>query len=244
FAGRAANDGRRIRAGQRVVGYSPVLDGPRMHARFAVVPENAIVALPDDVGDEAAAALCVMGLTAIEVLERICPIGRGQRALVIGAAGGFGAYAVQLAAHRGAEVTAVASGANASFVLAQGAGDVRPYEAGPAFHAGDAFDLVIDAPATASFRAAAPYLARGGMYVSSNPMADVGGLVAAWFSSRRAGWLMMLRTDPARLARLIALAQDGALRPAVGSVFDLDQADAAFDRFATRGKQGRVLLRL
>jgi len=55
---------------------------------------------------------------------------------------------------------------------------------------------------------------------------------------------MMLKTDPERLARLVALAQDRALRPAIDSVFDLGQADAAFDRFETRGKEGRVLLRL
>jgi NADPH2:quinone reductase len=54
----------------------------------------------------------------------------------------------------------------------------------------------------------------------------------------------VLKTDPQRLARLIALAEAGALRPAIDSVFDLSQADAAFDRFATRGKQGRVLLRM
>lgn len=244
FAGVAASDGRRIRAGQRVVGYSPVLDGPRVHAEYAVVPESAVAALPDSIGDEAAAALAVMGLTAIEVLERLCPVTPGQRVLVIGAAGGFGAYAVQLAAHRGAEVSAVASAANASWVLAQGARDVRPYDDGGAFLAGDAFDLVIDAAGKASFRVAAPHMSGRGMYVSSNPTADLTGFARAAVSSRRAGWLMMLRTDPGRLARLIALAEAGALRPAIDSVFEARHADAAFDRFATRGKQGRVLLRI
>jgi NADPH2:quinone reductase len=244
FAGVARSDGRRIRSGQRVMGYSPVLDGPRTHAQFAVVDESALIAIPDSLGDEAAAALCVMGLTAVEVLERICPIGAGQTCLVIGAAGGFGAYAVQLAASRGAEVTAVASAANAAFVLAQGAQQVRPYEAGPPGVAGDAFDLIIDAPARLSFRQAAPFLARRGMYVSSNPAADVAGFARAALSSRRAGYLMMLKTDPARLARLAELAAAGAIRPAIDRVFDLAQADAAFDRFATRGKQGRVLLRI
>jgi len=244
FAGVARSDGRRIRAGQRVMGYSPVLDGPRTHAEFAVLDESGLTAIPDSLGDEAAAALCVMGLTAVEVLERIRPIGPGQRCLVIGAAGGFGAYAVQLAASRGAEVTAVASAANAGWVLAQGAGQVRPYETGSPFQPGDAFDLVIDAPAKASFREAEPFLARRGMYVSSNPTADAAGFARAALSSRRAGYLMMLKTDPQRLTRLVELAEAGVLRPVVDSIFDLAQADEAFDRFATRGKQGRVLLRI
>jgi NADPH:quinone reductase len=244
FAGVALSGGRRIQAGQRVVGYSPVLDGTRVHAEFAVADESALTAIPDSLGDEAAAALCVMGLTAIEVLERICPVGPGQRCLVIGAAGGFGAYAVQLAASRGAQVTAVASAANAPFVLAQGAQQVRPYEAGPPCLPGDAFDLIVDTPARQSFAKAAPFLARRGTYVSSNPTGDIRGFARAALSSRRAGYLMMLKTDPTRLARLIALAETGALRPVVDSVFDLAEADAAFDRFATRGKQGRVLLRV
>jgi NADPH2:quinone reductase len=243
FAGIARSDGRRIQAGQRVIGYSPVLDGPRCHAQFAVADERALLAIPDSLSDEAGAALTVMGLTAIEVLERICPIAGSQRCLVIGAAGGFGAYAVQLAASRGVAVTAVASAANAPWVLAQGAQQVRPYETGPAFQAGDAFDLVIDAPATASFRQVEPFLARRGMYVSSNPLGDIGGFTRAALSSRRAGYLMMLKTDPRRMARLVALAEAGALRPVIDSVFRLDEADAALDRFETRGKQGRVLLR-
>ena len=66
----------------------------------------------------------------------------------------------------------------------------------------------------------------------------------AALSGKRAGWLMMLRTDPGRLRRLIALWRAGALKPAIDSVYALEDADAAFDRFAARGKRGRVLLKL
>lgn len=244
FSGVALTDGHRVRAGQRVIGYSPVLDGPRTHAERACIDESALQPIPDGLDDESAAALVVMGLTAIEVFERLRPVKPGQRCLVIGAAGGVGAYCVQLAAHQGARVTAVAAAANGPWVSAQGAHEVRAYEEGPPYRPGDGFDLVIDAPAASSFREAEPHLARRGMYVSANPLADLGGFLRAALSSRRAGYLMMLRTDPARLSRLVALAEAGALRPVVDSVFDLVDADAAFDRFATRGKKGRVLLRI
>lgn len=244
FAGIARTDGQRIRAGERVIGYSPVLNGPRTHAQFAAVPESGVLAIPDALSDDAAAALCVMGLTAIEVLERICPVRPGQRCLVIGAAGGFGAYAVQLAASRGAEVTAIASAANEAWVRAQGAHAFAPYEASPGAPPAGAYDLIIDTPARLSFRAAEPLLASRGMYVSSNPAADLAGMVWSAFSPRRAGFLMMLKTAPPRLLRLVELAEAGILRPVIDSVFDLAEADAAFDRFSTRGKQGRVLLRV
>lgn len=242
FAGVARSDGERIAAGQRIIGYSPVLDGPRTHAQFAVIDERHVEPIPDDLNDEDAAALVVMGLTAIEVLERIRPLQPDQRTLVIGAAGGVGIYSVQLAASQGAVVSAVAGGDNAAWLAGQGAADVRPREA--PYRAGDRFDLVLDAAGKSSFAQAAPHLARGGTYVSTNPTGDLGGFVRAALSGKRAGWLMMLRTDPERLRRLIALWRAGALKPAIDSVYALEDADAAFDRFAARGKRGRVLLKL
>lgn len=244
FVGVARSHGRRIRAGQRVIGYSPVLDGPRTHAAFVAIDERAVHAIPQSLTDDAAAALVVMGLTAIEVLERICPVEPEQKVLVIGAAGGLGVYCVQLAANRGADVTAIASRANAEWLTQQGARRVRAYETDTAFQPGDAFDLIIDTPAQMSFRKAAPNLARHGMYVSSNPTADVVGFVRASLSSRRAGYLMLLKADPDRLNRLVKLAVAGVLRPAIDSVFTLAEADDAFARFETRGKQGRVLIRI
>lgn len=244
FAGVARSSGKRIRAGQRVMGYAPVLNGPRVHAQFAAVPESGVFAIPESLSDDAAAALCVMGLTAIEVLEHLYPLAQAQSCLVIGAAGGFGVYAVQLAASRGLTVTAVASAASESWVRAQGAHQFRAYETEPAVSPGDAFDLIIDTPARLSFRTAAPCVGRTGMYVSSNPTSDLAGMAQSLVSSRRAGFLKMLKTSPSRLARLAELAEQGTLRPAIDSVFDLADADRAFDRFATRGKQGRVLLRI
>jgi len=132
----------------------------------------------------------------VEVLENLCPLAPQQACLVIGAAGGFGAYAVQLAASQGARVTAVASAANESWVRAQGAQEFRAYETAPALQPGDAYDLIIDTPAHLSFRAAASGLSRSGMYVSSNPTSDLAGLVRSSISSRRAGYLMMLKTSP------------------------------------------------
>jgi NADPH:quinone reductase-like Zn-dependent oxidoreductase len=242
FAGIARSSGARLQAGDRVIGYVHVLNGPRTHAQYVCVDENDLQAIPATLGFNEAASLVVMGLTAIEILERLKPLSKGQSALIIGAAGGAGVYSLQLAKHQGARVTAVCSRQNADWVRNMGADEVRAYESQGNFSAHDQFDLVVDAPAKTTFAASARSLRRNGMYVTTNPLRDLTGFARAAFSSRSAGYLMMLNTTPAKLARLVELHQTGALRPAIDSVFPLSQADQAFDRFATRGKQGRVLL--
>jgi NADPH:quinone reductase-like Zn-dependent oxidoreductase len=244
FAGTVQSCGRRLRPGDRVAGYVHVLNGPRVHAEFACVAEADMARIPDDVPSADAAALVVMGLTAIEIVERLARRRPGRTALVIGAGGGVGVYALQLARHYGARVTAVCGEASADWIREQGAAEVRPREQGSPWRPGDAFDLVVDAPAASSFAEARPRMATGGLYVSTNPFADLWGFGLAALSRRRAGYLMMLTTDPHRLGRLFELHRQGALAPVIDSRFDLSQADAAFDRFAARGKRGRVILEM
>ncbi len=76
-------------------------------AERAAVPTQRIALLPDSVSFAAAAALPVAGLTALRTLRHGAPL-LGKRVLITGAAGGVGHLAVQLAAHSGARVTAVA----------------------------------------------------------------------------------------------------------------------------------------
>jgi NADPH2:quinone reductase len=70
-------------------------------AERAVVPEESLVELPDDVGEDVAAGLGVVGITALLALERAAPRG-GERVLILGATGGVGQMAVQLAKLMGA----------------------------------------------------------------------------------------------------------------------------------------------
>lgn len=242
FAGIATTSSGHIKAGMRVVAYNPVLKGPRAHAQYAVASAQSLAEIPDTLSFADAAALCVMGLTAIEVMDDIAKIAPGQKVCVLGAAGGLGAYTVQLAKARGAHVTAIASAHNQDFVMAQGADAFRARSETAVLHKGDRFNLILDVPAKYSFTATRKHLAPGGVFVSSNPMNDLAGFPRALVSRRKAGWLLMLSTTPQKLKRLFETATTGALKPVVDSTYELTEIDAAFDRFATPGKQGRVLV--
>jgi NADPH:quinone reductase-like Zn-dependent oxidoreductase len=135
-------------------------------AERAVVPEESLVELPDEVGDDVAAALGVVGITALLALERAEPAG-GERVLVLGASGGVGQMAVQLAklmgagrvvgAGRSAERLERVRELGADEVVELGDGDLTEAFARAA---GGQLDVVIDPlwgePAMAALRAIAP----------------------------------------------------------------------------------------
>jgi len=98
----AAADGHGPRAGTRVVG---LVDGGAWGERVAVAT-NMLAAIPDELSFAAAATLPVAGLTATRALG-VAGLHHGSRVLVTGASGGVGRFAIQLAGHLGADVTAV-----------------------------------------------------------------------------------------------------------------------------------------
>jgi len=99
----AAADGSGPKEGARVVG----LVGRGAWAQLAAVPTGWLAELPENVSFEDAATLPVAGITALETLD-IGGNQLGRRVLVTGASGGVGTFAIQLAKHAGAHVTALA----------------------------------------------------------------------------------------------------------------------------------------
>ena len=244
LAGIARSDGKTIRSGDRVTAYVHLFNGPRTHAGRVCVREHDLIAIPERMAFADAAALSSSALTAIEIVERLRPLGPNRRVLIVGATGGAGIYTLQLAKSRGAHVTAVCSAANAEWIERHGADVVRDNAAASPFVKGDRFDLVVDTPAKYTRAKAAPFLAPGGMYVTTNPFKDLGGFVVSIFSSRKSGYLLMLSTTQAKLKRMIDLHLQGTFVPVIDSRFGLAQANEAFGRFATRGKRGRVILEM
>jgi len=166
-AGRVVESSR-IPAGRRVRFESEALPGFGARgtlAERAAVPEGSLVELPDAVNDELAAALGVVGITALLALERAAPRA-GERVLVLGATGAVGQMAVQLARQMGAR-TVLAAGRDADRLARArelGAdevvelGDGDPAEAFE-HAAGGPLDVVVDPlwgePAMAALRALA-----------------------------------------------------------------------------------------
>ena len=96
-------------------------------AELALAKADRVAPKPPGLSFEEAACLPVAGCTALQALRDHAGLAAGQSVLIIGAAGGVGSFAVQIAKSLGAEVTAVCSGANAEFVRGLGADHVLDY---------------------------------------------------------------------------------------------------------------------
>jgi NADPH:quinone reductase-like Zn-dependent oxidoreductase len=129
----------RFAAGDEVFGI-----GRGSFAEYAVAREAKLARKPAALTFAQAAALAVSGLTALQGLRDAGHVQTGQKVLVIGASGGVGSYAVQLAKVFGAEVTGVGSTAKADLVRAIGADHVIDYHQQDFADGRQRYDLILD----------------------------------------------------------------------------------------------------
>ncbi|MGY1708261.1 NAD(P)-dependent alcohol dehydrogenase [Geodermatophilus sp. SYSU D00758] len=226
--------------GDRVLG---LLDhGGGGQADEVVVPQSRVALLPPTVEPADAGALPLAGLTALQALHGAAAVHtrRSPRVLVVGAAGGIGSYAVQLAGLAGAHVTAVARRGDLAWLRDLGVDEVADRDDGPLPGDGERWDVVLDTPAVLRFAEVRPHLTADGVLVSTNPLSpDV--LHALPDAARRGGRprfaAVRTRARPADLARLARLVAAGRLRVPVTDRVPLAGAAAAYDgRGAGRGK--------
>jgi len=133
------SDVDRFRLGDEVMG---VASGA--FAEYAVADVDKLVMRPTNVTAEHAAASTISGITAVQALTTIGRVRPGQRVLVIGASGGVGSFAVQIATALGARVTGVAGAANLEAVRALGAVHAVDHRNTRIDEIGSTFDLVVD----------------------------------------------------------------------------------------------------
>src|SRR5262245_25724280 len=113
-------------------------------AQYACVPADQLMRKPDRLTMAQAAAVPTSGITALQALRDIAHVQPGQTVLVMGASGGVGTFAVQIAKALGAEVTGVCSTRNVDLVRSLGAAHVVDYTRTEFTQAGWRYDVILD----------------------------------------------------------------------------------------------------
>jgi NADPH:quinone reductase-like Zn-dependent oxidoreductase len=229
-------DVTRFRPGERVVASRDLKLG--CHAEYVIVAEQgALARIPDTFSDVDAVALGFGGSTALHFFDRGA-LRAGERVLINGASGAVGAMAVQLAKHRGAEVIAVCSSANADLVKRLGADQVVDYSIDDFTRMGQRYDVIMDNHGTASYSRVKASLNPGGRVLMVNgelwPM-----IAAAWQKAVVGGTASI---SAAHLENLMSLGAQGAIKPVIDSVAPFSQIVDAHRRVDGGHKVGSVVL--
>jgi NADPH:quinone reductase-like Zn-dependent oxidoreductase len=236
------NDVTRFRPGDAVFGWT----GGGSYAEYASAPEDHFALKPANVTFEQAAAVPISGLAALQGLRDVGEVQPGQKVLIIGAAGGVGSFAVQLAKAFGAHVTGVASTAQVELVRSIGADDVVDYTRDDVTDGTRQWDLVLDTAGHRSLSRLRRALAPGGTLVIVG--SEVRGRWMGGFDrnlravalSRLVGQrLRMLSSKPRQqdLQTLRELLEAGKLTPVVDRTYPLAEAPEAI-RYLVEGHGG------
>ena len=222
-----------VRVGDAVFALTP-FDRDGVAAEFAAVPEAVLAPKPYAVDHVQAAAVPMPSLSAWQGLFVHGRLESGQRVIVHGAAGGVGHVAVQLAARRAAYVIGTTSSwAGVDMVRSMEANQV--IDSASIFERGiDPVDLVFDTVGGYMLARSSQLLRQGGRLVT---IADEPseGVDATYF---------VVEPDGEQLAEVRDLVDEGALHPAIDSVFPLEEFRAAFEKSMASGKRGKVVLRV
>jgi NADPH:quinone reductase-like Zn-dependent oxidoreductase len=237
----------RFKVGDPVFGFT----GARMgcHAEYRCLPEEghgrkdeAVARKPDNLGHAEAAALSFGGTTALSFLRK-AKLQRGERVLVVGASGGVGTAAVQLARHFGAQVTGVCSTSNLALVRSLGADRVIDYTRDDFTRSGERYDLIVDTAGTAPFSRCEGSLVDGGrllLVLGSLP----GMLRAPWVSltttKKIIGGVASWGVEDLRF--LAGLAARGQYRPVIDRCYRFEEMIEAHRHVDMGHKRGNVVV--
>lgn len=220
-------------------------------AEYVCVPGHMTGPKPANLTFEETSALPLAAGTALLGLRDRAEAGPGKRVLINGASGGVGLYAVQIAAHLGAEVTAVCSTRNADLVRAQGAAHVIDYTKED-FTRGGPYDVVVDLVATRSLRdLRRPLTPRGTLVLGGGgtrghllgaAALTLKAVAARPFVRQRLSLLITPAPSPESLAALKELAEAGVLRPVIDRTYPLEEAPDAIRHLEEEHARGKLVI--
>lgn len=225
--------------------------GPGSFAEYVAAREDKLALKPVDITFEQASVTAVSALTALQGLRDAGRIEAGQQVLIIGASGGVGSFAVQLAKHFGAEVTGVCSTSKLDLVRSLGADHVIDYTLRDFADGEHHYDLALDIGGNHSASRLRRALTPDGTAVivggeeGGNLSGGIGRQLRALGLSlfvRQRLTMLLCKENSADLEILAGLMTAGTLTPSIDRTYVLDQVPEAMRRLEAGDVCGKVAI--
>jgi NADPH:quinone reductase-like Zn-dependent oxidoreductase len=235
----------RFAVGDEVYGVAP-----GSFAQYAVAQESKLAAKPANLSFTQAAVVPVSAATALRALVDVGHVQAGQSVLVVGASGGVGSYAVQLANAFGAEVTGVCSAAKADLVMSLGAEHVIDYASEDFADGTRRYDLVLDIAGNPSLRRIRRALTPRGTAVFVGGE-DAGALLGMGRQLRGVLLSTIVRQRLALLVtqergsdydRLTDMIEGGQITPSIDRTYPLEDAPTAVHQLEAGHVRGKIAI--
>ena len=240
----------KVSVGDDVFG-TTFMQGFGAFAEQVVVPEALLAPKPTNVSFDEAATVPLAALTALQGFRDQGRIEHGNKVLVIGASGGVGTFAVQIAKSLGAEVTGVCSTKNVDLVRSLGADHVIDYTTPGGWDGADPYDLILHVAGMQTASELTRMLTSDGTLVQISGDSDnqwfgpVGRMIAGRLLSGRVSQTITTFTvqpNHEDLQLLASLLADDTIRPVIDSSYALDQVDDAINQVEEGHTRGKVAL--
>ena len=221
-------------------------------AEYAVARPDRLARMPGNLGFEQAAAVPVSAQTALQAVRDRARVRAGQSVLVIGASGGVGSFAVQIAKALGAQVTGVCSTAKLELVRSLGADRVIDYTREEITGEGRRYDVVLDIGGNRPLGQLRRALARdgtlvfvggeGGDRVTGGMGRQVRAMAVSPFVGQRLGTWFVAGENSADLDTLRQMIEAGEVKPVISSVIGLRDVPGAMRDLVAGRVQGKIVI--
>ena len=237
----------RLKVGDRVFG-DILCAGFGGFAEYTTAPERFLARIPDAVSFIEAASLPIAAITALQGLRDCKKLNAGSQVLIVGASGGVGTFAMQIAKLFGAEITAVCGPKNVDLIRLLGAGRVVDYSHEDFTLLEKRFDLLMAVHGTHSICTYRRLLKPDGYLVMAG-----GGLLqlislmtTRWLYTGSRKKMILLNAKPSvkDLETLAKWVAEGKLKPVIDRVVPLAETPQAFSYMNTGHAHGKVIVKI
>jgi NADPH:quinone reductase-like Zn-dependent oxidoreductase len=218
-------------------------------AEYIAIHAGVVARKPASISHVEAAAVPVAGMTAWQALHDLSKVRAGMRVAVVGASGGVGHYAVQIARHAGAVVTGICGQSNIEFVRGLGAENVIDHTTTQFTDVMGEQDVVFDTIGRESLATCAPVLTPAGAYLTTNPTIPAAAewartaLTQRVLGGRRAQ-LVLVRPRLSDLNAIATLMATGHIRSVVEDTYPLENAGDALEKSRRGHARAKLVLKI